>query len=122
MPDHAAIPAVLLGQAEPRSAQHELLAELAEAVLTVPGVVRLEPTISTAGPSILLRPSPTDGIHLIDRAGVADVDVSLATSADCEARSVTHQIQAVVAGLLEVHGYSRGSVAVSVLAIHSGAG
>jgi hypothetical protein len=120
MPDLSAVPALLREQSQPRSPQHRLLAELAEAVLAVPGVVRLEPTISTAGPSILLRPSPTDGIHVIDRAGVADVDISLATSAACEARTVTHLVQTVVAKLLEVHGYTRGSVAVSVLTIHPG--
>lgn len=94
-----------------------LLAAMAEAVLTVPGVVRLEPTLSTAGPGVLLHRSPTDGLRLLDRAGVADVDVNLATTAACQARAVTHHVQDCISGLLHAHGYTPGSVAVSVLTI-----
>ena len=59
------------------SRQDLLLAVLANAVVTVPGVVRLEPTLSTAGPGVLLHRSTTDGIRLLDRAGVVDVDVAV---------------------------------------------
>ena len=103
--------------ARPRSNRAALLAAVAEAVLAVPGVVRLEPTLSTAGPGVLLHRSPADGIRLLDRAGVVDIDVNLATTAACQAREVTHRVRADLAALLPAHGYTTGSVAVSVLAI-----
>jgi uncharacterized alkaline shock family protein YloU len=101
-----------------RSSSAVLLAALAQAVLAVPGVVQLEPTLSTSGPAVLLRHSPTDGIRIMMRADVAEIDVSLATTAACQARAVAHQVRSVVADLLTAHGYTNGSVAVSVLTIH----
>lgn len=90
---------------------------LAGVVLAVPGVARLEPTLSTAGPEILLRRKPTDGIRLIRRAGVVDVDVNIATTATWQVRAVTHQIQTSIADVLHAHGYAAGDVTVSVLTI-----
>ena len=103
--------------ASTRSSLDVVLAGLADAVLAVPGVVRLEPTLSTSGPGVLLHRSPTDGIRLLDRAGVADVDVNIATTAACQAREVTHHVQACITSLLPTHGYTPGSTAVSVLTI-----
>lgn len=94
-----------------------MLTAITDAVLAVPGVVRLEPTLSTAGPGVLLHRGPTDGIRLLERAGVVDVDANIATTATCQAREVTHRVQAGLAALLTEHGYIPGSVAVSVLTI-----
>ena len=116
MPD-APVVAVDLELAETRSSADVLLTALAESVLAVPGVVRLEPTLSTSGPAALLRSRPTDGIRLLDRAGVVDIDVDIATTASCQARAVTHQVQASIASLLPAHGYAVGSIVVSVLTI-----
>ena len=101
-----------------RPGTNAVLTAVADAVLAVPGVVRLEPTLSTAGPSMLLRHRPTDGIRLLDRAGVVDVDVYLCTTAAHQARAVTHQVQAGIAGVLTAHGYTPGPVTVSVLTIN----
>lgn len=100
-----------------RSSPDVLLAALAEAVLAVEGVLRLEPTLSTSGAGALLQRRPTDGVRLLDRAGVVDVDVDIATTPGCQARAVTHLVQAGIASLLPAHGYAAGSVAVSVLTI-----
>ncbi len=106
-------------EAAPRSSHEALLTAIKAAVLAVPGVVRLEPTLSTGGPAVLLRRGPTDGIRLLDRAGVVDVDVDIATAAAWQAREVTHHVQAGLAALLLVHGYVAGSVTVSVLTIEA---
>ena len=95
----------------------DLLGVLAQAVLAVAGVVRLEPTLSTSGPGFLLHRSPTDGLHLLVHAGTADVDVNVATTAGVPARAVAHQVQAGIAGVLSAHGHLPGAVTVSVLAI-----
>ena len=96
-----------------------VLTALAEAVLAVPGVVRLEPTLSTAGPSVLLHRTPTDGIRLLARAQTAEVDVNIATVATCQARSVTHEVQARTAQVLTTHGYPVSTVTISVLTIEA---
>lgn len=92
---------------------------LATAVLAVPGVVRLEPTLSTAGPGVLLRNDPADGLHLLLRPGSADVDINIATGTAHQARAVAHQIHAVVASTLALHGHKPGAVTVSVLTIEA---
>ncbi len=103
----------------PPSSQVEVRRALAAAVIAVPGVVRLEPTLSTAGPRVLLRRDPTDGLHLLIRAGSAEVDVNIATSTTHQARAVTHQIQASIASTLTTHGHRPGAVTVSVLTIEA---
>ena len=100
-----------------RSSGDALIGAVAEAVLAVPGVARLESTLSTAGPGALLHVNITDGIRLLARAGVADVDINIATTAGHEVRAVTHHVQASVSNLLPLHGYTVGSIAVSVLSI-----
>lgn len=98
-----------------------VLAALAETVLAVPGVVRLEPTLSTSGPGLLLHRNPTDGIRLLIRTGAAQVDINIATQADCQARTVAHQIQANTTSVLLAHGYPSSSVTVSVLTVEPAA-
>lgn len=94
-----------------------LLTALASAILSVPGVVRLEPTLSTSGPRALLKPDPTDGIHLLIRTRTADVDVNVATGTTYQARVVAHQVQAAIARTITAAGYARGSITVSILTI-----
>lgn len=106
---------VVAGGSSSASSESEVRSALASAVLAVPGVVRLEPTLSTAGPSILLRHDPADGLHLLLRTG--DVDVNLATSSSHQARAVAHEVHAVVASTLALHGHQRGAVTVSILTI-----
>jgi len=105
------------GSVRQTTSRKVVLKALAEAVLAIPGVVRLEPTLSTTGLGLLLHQDPTDGIRLLIRAGAAEVDINIATRADCQARAVTHQVQADTARLLRAHGYQTSSTAVSVLTI-----
>lgn len=102
-----------------RTSAEVLLTSLADAVLAVPGVIRLEPTLSTAGPRVLLGRRHTDGLHVLQRAGSADVDLNVATSSTHQARTVAHQISACITETIAAHGYTTGSVAVSVLTIKS---
>ena len=94
-----------------------LTAALAGAVLAVPGVARLEPTLSTAGPRMLLSRSPADGVRVSGNSHGVDVDVNLATTAAYQARAVTHQVQASILSTLTAHNCIAGSVTVSVLTI-----
>jgi len=95
-----------------------VLDAVASAVLAIPGVVRLQPTLSTSGPGLLIHRNPSDGIRFLTRAGTAEVDVSIATTtAACEARGVVHHVRATVADVLIAHGHRPGTIAVSVLAV-----
>ena len=107
--------------ANPRSSSEVLLTALADAVLAVPGVVRLEPTLSTSGPRVLVGRHHTDGLHVLQRSGEADVDVNVATSSTYQARTVAHQVHTSIAEVLVANGYTAGSVAVSVLRINPAA-
>lgn len=115
MPD--ALPASEATDVRVRPSFEVLLTALADAVLAVPGVARLEPTLSTAGPRVLLGHRHTDGLHVLDRSGMADVDVNLATSSDYQARTVAHEVHRTISEVLAAHGYATGSVAVSILAV-----
>lgn len=42
----------------------DLLRAVASAVLAVPGVSHLQPTITTVGPRLLLHQEPTDGVRI----------------------------------------------------------
>jgi uncharacterized alkaline shock family protein YloU len=105
------------GPAGAATRQPALLAALADAVLGVPGVVRLEPTLSTSGPRVLLQRGPYDGLHLLTRAGTADVDLNIATSSTHSARDIAHRVQARIAEVLTANGYAAGAVTVSILTI-----
>lgn len=105
----------------PRSSSEVLLTALADAVLAVAGVVRLEPTLSTSGPRVLVGRHHTDGLHVLQRSGEADVDVNVATSSTHQARTVAHQIHTSIAEVLAAHGHSTGSITVSVLRINPAA-
>lgn len=94
-----------------------VLAALAEGVLAVPGVLRLEPTLSTVGPRLLRHRADTDGISLLRRAGVAEVDVNVTTRGDRTARQVARGVQARISETLDSLGYRHDRVTVSVLSI-----
>ena len=85
--------------------------------MSTPGVTRLEPTLSTTNLKTLLHRGPADGIRLVVRNEIADVDVNVATTRAHQARAVAHQIRREVAAALEAHQVSTGSITISVLAI-----
>src|SRR3954451_2700112 len=97
------MPDPITSHSSPRTAaaaRQVLLAAVADAVLAVPGVIRLEPTLSTSGPRALLQRSPFDGLHLHTKEGTATVDINLATSTTHQARAVAHQVQTSITDTL----------------------
>ncbi len=96
-----------------------LATEISDAVRNTPGVVRLEPTLSTAGLRGLYRRGPTDGIQLVTRRGMVEVDINVATADSHQARAVAEDIDARVATLLYGLGCSQSSTSVNVLTVEA---
>lgn len=100
-----------------RMRQDELREAIAERIRQIPGVHGLEPTLSTAGLRALHWRGHTDGIQLVARHGVIDVDVNLATNATRQVREIAETVQTTINELIGTAGYTAGSTTVSVLRI-----
>lgn len=98
-------------------APDEVLPAIAAAVLAVPGVTALSPTLSSAGLRSVIHRRATDGIQLVTRTGLVEVDVNVATAGTRSARAVAHEIRDRVGAELRSHGSIPGTIAVSVLTI-----
>lgn len=100
-----------------------ITAALTQAVLAVPGVVRLEPSllgrVGQWGGALLKRDALLGGQGLeLDLAGTtAAVSVDIATAPTHRLRSVAEDVQRAVAATLAALGLTCTSVAVSVLTI-----
>ena len=96
----------------------ETVAEaISETILTTPGVVRLEPTLSTTGPKMLRRHSHTDGIRLLTRAHTVEIDINIATNTTQPARTIARDIHTRVDTRIATLGRTRGRITVNVLTI-----
>ena len=118
---------VALTEAAPPSHVDTTAALIAELVLATPGVIRLEPTLSTAGPRILIHQNATDGIRLIRRADTVEIDINVATHSTYQARSVARNIHNQVTAATNNPGRQPGTITVNVITIietptHLGAG
>lgn len=110
-----------------RAATDALRDELAVAAETVPGVVRLEPTLRNAlrrlqtGTTVLANGraarSAADGIELHRRLDVVDVHVDLVTSAGLPAATTARAVRAAMAAVLRDHDLTPGSLTVAVLSV-----
>lgn len=100
-----------------RMNQRGLREAIAAKIRLIPGVHGLEPTLSTAGLRAMYRRSHTDGIQLIARNGLIDVDINLATNATRQVRQIAETVQTTITELIRTTGYTPGSTTVSVLRI-----
>ncbi|HEY5821285.1 MAG TPA: hypothetical protein VIT20_04885 [Propionibacteriaceae bacterium] len=98
----------------------ELVRVIADAVRTVPGVVRLEPTLSTVGLRGLYRDRDTDGVQLVNRSGLVEADINVATTTTHQARAVAEAIRTAVNGVIGSAGYAASTTTVNVLTIEVG--
>lgn len=110
-------PTVLAASSGRTADQDSIHLCVSRAVLNTPGVVRLEPTLSTAGPKILLHRSPADGIHVSTRANIIDIDINIATGTSHQARSVARNVHRKVSAEISKRGGPPGTVTVNVLTI-----
>ncbi len=100
-----------------------LRAQVGELVLAHPGVHRLEPTLLGTVQLLgaaqgLARPaSILDGVQLTSRGGVVDLDVSVATRSDHQARAAVLELHRQLVDLVAERGFVAGSVEISVLTI-----
>lgn len=110
-----------------------LLQGLASAILTVPGVVRLEPTLKGTlrrviqpGRQLPVRKPPSngtvDGITLHHRSGpngqpTTRVTVDIATTDHIQARHTANAVQHTVTTYLQRHGTTPDTVVVNVLSV-----
>lgn len=101
------------GSADPADVLRQRLGQL---VLAHPGVLRLEPTLLGAVQG-LGRPTSLDGLRLTTRGGVVDLDVSVATRADRQARASVLELHQQLVDVVVEHGYVPGTVEISVLTI-----
>lgn len=101
------------GSADPAEALRQRLGQL---VLSHPGVLRLEPTLLGAVQG-LARPTGLDGLRLTTQGRVVDLDVSLATRADRQARASVIELHRQLLDVVVEHGYVPGTVEISVLTI-----
>ena len=101
------------GHAQPTDVLRE---RLGERVLAHPGVLRLEPTLLGALQG-LSHPSTLDGLRLTTRGRVVDLDVSVATRADRQARASVLELQQQLVALVAEYGFVPGTVEISVLAV-----
>jgi uncharacterized alkaline shock family protein YloU len=91
---------------------------VAEAVVQVPGVLRLEPTLVGAMRSLVA--SENEPGHLVEvsaRNALVDVSLSVATAPAHQARAVAHAVRARVVVALEATGARAGEVSVCVLSV-----
>ncbi len=97
----------------------ELLGRLlTETVTAVPGVLRIEPSLTGAMRALVrAQEAPRSQVELTVRDREVDVSVSIATSADHEARDVAHQVRDAVAGVVRAHDGEIGELAVCVLSV-----
>lgn len=116
-----ATPVAVAGEpsTRPQLAGDELAGVIADTVLATPGVVRLEPTLSAVGLRGLYRNRRADGIQLVTRSGVVEVDINVATNRSHQARAVAEAIRAAVIDLLGSMGLVQGVTTVNVLTIEA---
>lgn len=96
-----------------------LRAAIAEQVRATAGVVRLEPTLSTAGLRGAHRRGAVDGVRVACRRDEVDVDVNIATSVAHRALDVAEQLHREISVLITTQGGHPGAVTISVLAIEA---
>lgn len=96
-----------------------LRAAIAEVVLATAGVVRLEPTLRSAGLHGLGRLQPFDGIHLIVRSSLVDADVNVSTIGTHQARVVAEDLHRRLTDFLNASRTGRvlGHLTINVLSI-----
>lgn len=98
------------------ASQDSMQLTISRIVLNTPGVVRLEPTLSSAGPKMLVNPSPADGIQVRNRNNIVEIDVSIATQTTHEARRVARDVHnKVTAAIAKLE--RPGTIKVNVLTI-----
>lgn len=124
------------GPITPAPPNSDLLENLVDAVLSVPGVLRLEPTLHsslrrlsaglTQRIAALRQPDSTtgaaDGITISGRQFNGEdptihVTIDIATSTDVQARQVAAAVHAAVATHLQQRGHAPGPIRVNVLSI-----
>lgn len=104
-----------------RATQDSIRLTVSQVVLSTPGVVRLEPTLSTAGPKILLHRSPTDGVRVLNRSNILEIDVNIATETTHQARRVARDVHHKVTAEMAKLGRP-GTIKVNVLTIDEATG
>lgn len=90
-------------------------AAIVAAVRDTPGVLGLEPTLST----LIQRVGRTgaDGLVMTRHGRILDVDLNVSTSSTHQARSTVIGLRARIVDLIAAHGLAPGSVEISVLSI-----
>lgn len=103
-PDHAA------------TAEHSIQRRISQIALNTPGVVRLEPTLSTSGPKLLVHHDRADGVQIRNRNNMIEIDINIATQTGQEARQVARVIHNNVTAEIAKLG-RLGTIKVNVLTI-----
>ena len=97
--------------------RRSLAAAIAAAVKATAGVHQLQPTLTADGPSRLVRPGRTDGVHVLVRGDLVDTDVYLATASTHQARTVASHVHDRVVEIVTAAGRRPGATTINVLAI-----
>lgn len=101
-----------------------LAESVAAAVLAVPGVIRIEPSLNLAlrrltgtGPAGSGALAVSDGVHLSARGELVDVKLDIVTGPDVSALATASAAAVTVRAALALTGKQAGQITVNVLEI-----